>query len=96
MSGISGVGGSVVNHRIQSGSDRFQFYHTREDCAITNFSINQKGRPLACLQLLPFHCALTYPFFDFRRTRPLRQFGFIQAGRAGSHFRCHFDITNSL
>ena len=60
MSGISGVGGSVVSIN-QSGSDRFQ-YHTREDCAITNFSINQKGRPLACLQLLPFHCALTYPF----------------------------------
>src|SRR5437588_6868553 len=81
MGGMCSVGGSVVDHRIQSGSYRFQSYHAREDCAITNFSIDKKSGALCYLERLPIRRALTDPFLDFRRLGTLQQFPFRNSSR---------------
>src|SRR6266404_5402249 len=72
MRGVRGVGGEIVEHRVDRGRDRLELRKAGKDRAIADLAIDYEGRALSDLQRMKFRRGRAGSRFDFRGARSLQ------------------------
>src|ERR1700730_14429784 len=96
MRGMRGVGGEIVQHRVDGRRDRLELREAGKDRTIADLAIDYEGRALRHLERVKIRRAGAGPSVDLRRTRSLQQLCLLQAARLRANFRREIPIVRTL